>query len=584
MIETIQHDDGRVELNGDAEESIRSSSLFNEDLAPVPVAKRTWTTYNYAALWISMAHCIPTYMMASGLISAGMNWWQALFTILLGNTIVLAPILLNSHPGTKYGIPFPVFARAAYGTMGSNLPALMRAIVACGWFGIQAWIGGQALQTFFAAFIPGWATLLGGPWQSDLVINIRALHLYYEFGFRGHTPTEFLSFLIFWGTNIVIIYRGMDLLRMVENWAAPYVLIMTAVLLGWILYQAGGIGFLLHEPGKFQTFGQFWPVFIPSLTAMIGFWATLSLNMPDFTRFGKSQKEQAVGQVVALPTTMTIFAAMGILITSAAVVVFPNMNPADAWDPVKLVGQFSQPVVVAISMFTVVVATLSVNIAANVVSPANDFANAFPKLISFRTGGLITGIIGILMQPWKLLADPSGYIFGWLVGYSGGLGSIAGVLIADYWLVRRRELALGDLYRPHGEYSRYVIGVKARTIILSAFVLMGVLLSIPFSHFEGTWFSVWTVRTAIIVLIYLLGCLITSEYLAKKGFNSIAIAATLIGCFFAWIGLIIPTFGSLYDYGWFVGFGVAFVAHWALMATIPPKQTYHGATEGAEGF
>src|SRR3978361_401591 len=222
----------------------------------------------------------------------------------------------------------------------------------------------------------------------------------------------------------------MDLLRAVENWAAPFVLVMTGALLWWAVSKANGLGPLLAQPGKFHTFGEFWPIFIPSLTAMIGFWATLSLNMPDFTRFGKSQREQIVGQTVALPTTMVIFAAMGILITSAAVVVFPHMDPADAWDPVKLVGQFSQPLVVAVSMFTVVVATLSVNIAANVVSPANDFANAFPKLISFRTGGLITGIIGILMQPWRLLADPSGYIFGWLVGYSGGLGSIAGGLIA----------------------------------------------------------------------------------------------------------------------------------------------------------
>jgi NCS1 family nucleobase:cation symporter-1 len=481
--ETIEHPDGRVELQPQVLQEIAQSPLFNDDLAPVPVEKRNWTTYNYAALWISMAHCIPTYMMASGLISEGMNWWQALFTILLGNVIVLAPILLNSHPGTKYGIPFPVFARASYGTIGSNLPALMRAIVACGWFGIQAWIGGQALQTFFGAFIPGWHELFGGP-------------------VGGHTPTEWLSFLLFWGLNIAIIYRGMDLLRMVENWAAPYVLVMTALLLGWILYQAGGVGFLLREPGRLNTFDTFWPVFVPSLTGMIGFWATLSLNMPDFTRFGKSQKEQAVGQTVALPTTMVVFAAMGILITSAAVVVFPQMNPADAWDPVKLVGQFSQPVVVAVSMFTIVVATLSVNIAANVVSPANDFANVFPKFISFRTGGLITGIIGILMQPWRLLADPSGYIFGWLVGYSGGLGSIAGVLIADYWILRGKNLQLGDLYRTKGIYG---------------------------------------------------------------GWHMPAVSATLLGCLFAWIGLIMPVLRPLYDYAWFVGFGVAFLTYLALV-------------------
>src|SRR5947208_3389333 len=428
----IQHEDGRVELQTTA--AIESSPLYNHDLAPVPVARRNWTTYNYASLWISMAHCIPTYMLSSGLIGAGMNWWQALITILLGNTIVLAPILLNSHPGTKYGIPFPVFARAAYGTFGSNLPALMRAIVACGWFGIQAWIGGAALHTFFGAIFPRWHLLLGGKPG-------------------GHTPTEWISFLLFWSINILIIYRGMDLLRKVENWAAPFVLIMTSFLLAWAIWKAHGLGYLLTEKGKFHDWSQFRVVFIPSLTAMIGFWATLSLNMPDFTRFGRSQREQVVGQTVALPTTMTVFAAMGVIITSAAVIIYPHMSMNDLWDPVKLVAQFKAPLVIAISMFTVVVATLAVNIAANVVSPANDFANAFPRWISFRTGGLITGILGILMQPWRLLADPSGYIFAWLLGYSGGLGSIGGVLIVDYWIVRKNQLTLGDLYRTEGAYT-----------------------------------------------------------------------------------------------------------------------------------
>jgi NCS1 family nucleobase:cation symporter-1 len=486
MSETIQHPDGRVELKSEALDEISQSSLYNRDLAPVPVSHRNWTTYNYAALWISMAHCIPTYMLSSGLISAGMNWWQALVTILLGNTIVLIPILLNSHPGTKYGIPFPVFARASYGTLGSNVPALMRAIVACGWFGIQAWIGGEALNTFFNSIIRGWQTLLGGP-------------------IVGHTPTEWLSFLLFWGINIYIIYRGMDLLRKVENWAAPFVLIMTALLLTWALWKANGIGYLLNQQGKFHTLREFWPIFIPSLTGMIGFWATLSLNMPDFTRFGKSQRDQVVGQVVALPSTMTVFAAMGVMITSAAIVIYPHMKPEELWDPLKVVGQFHSVPVIAISMFTVVVATLAVNIAANVVSPANDFANAFPRFISFRTGGLITGVIGILMQPWRLLEDPSGYIFAWLVGYSGGLGSIAGVLIADYWLVRKKRLQLGDLYRHEGEYT-----------------------------YNGGW-------------------------------NWRAIAATLIGCGLAWIGLTVPALRPLYDYAWFVGFGAAFITHLLLM-------------------
>jgi NCS1 family nucleobase:cation symporter-1 len=488
--EVIHHADGRVELVDRT--SIESSPLYSEDLAPVPISQRNWTTYNYAALWISMAHCIPTYMLSSGLISAGMNWWQALITILLGNIIVLIPILLNSHPGTKYGIPFPVFARASYGVYGSNLPALMRAIVACGWFGIQAWIGGQALQTFFGSIIPNWATLLGG-------------------AVGGHTPTEWLSFLLFWGINIYIIYRGMNLLRHVENWAAPFVLVMTALLLGWAVWRAGGLGYLVSHPGKFRTWAEFKPIFIPSLTAMIGFWATLSLNMPDFTRFGRSQREQVIGQTVALPTTMTLFAAMSVVITSAAAVIYPHVSMNELWDPVKLVGQFTQPVVIAISMFTVVVATLSVNIAANVVSPANDFANAFPKLISFRTGGLITGIAGILMMPWRLVADPTGYIFVWLLAYSGGLGSIAGVLIADYWLVRDRELALADLYRVQGAY-----------------------------RYQGGW-------------------------------NWRAVVATLAGCALAWIGMFVPSLHPMYDYAWFVGFIAAFVLYALLMKVSAPK-------------
>jgi NCS1 family nucleobase:cation symporter-1 len=468
--------DGRVELADPAR--ISTSPLYNHDLAPVPIGRRNWTTYNFAALWVSMAHCIPTYMLASGLMASGMNWSQALFTILLGNTIVLAPILLNSHPGTKYGIPFPVFARAAFGTLGSNVPALMRALVACGWFGIQAWIGGEALNTFFRTIVPGWATLLGP-------------------GMAGHTGTEWLSFLIFWAMNVFIIYRGMDLVREVENWAAPFVLVMTAILLWWAIRTANGLGPLLSQPGKYRTLGEFWPVFVPSLTAMIGFWATLSLNMPDFTRFGRSQREQMVGQVVALPTTMSLFAAMGVVITSATAIIYGQA----IWDPVQLVGKFSSPMIVAISMFTVVVATIAVNIAANVVSPANDFANAFPRFIDFKTGGLITGILGILIQPWRLLADPSGYIYTWLLGYSGGLGSIAGVLIADYWILRRRDLRLEDLYLADGVYGG------------------------------------WNVR---------------------------AIAATAIGCALAWGGVVVPPLRPLYDYAWFVGFFAAGAAHLAL--------------------
>ncbi len=479
----IHYPDGRVELS--APEALVGSPLYSQDLAPVAVARRTWSTWDYSALWISMAHCIPTYKMASDLIDKGMAWWQALATILLGNLIVLAPILLNSHPGTKYGIPFPVFARAAYGTKGSNVPALMRALIACGWFGINTWIGGAALQAFFTSIDSDWTHYLGD--------------------FNGYPTTQWIAFALFWGLNILIIFRGMDVLRRVERFAAPFVLVMTAALVAWAINGAGGLGPLLERTSfvapKDAPDSTAWTVFIPALTATIGFWSTLSLNMPDFTRFGRSQREQAIGQVVALPTTMTVFAAMGITITSATILIYGHAIA----DPIALGAMFGSRLVVGIAMFTIVIATLAVNIAANVVSPANDFANAFPKHIDFKRGGLITGIIGICMFPWEILKDANSYIIGWLVGYSGSLGSIAGVLIVDYWILRKTTLDLKSLYVTDGAY-RY-----------------------------------------------------------NRGWNFAAIFATLAGTVVALLGVFWEPMRPLYNWSWFVGFGLSGALYWMLM-------------------
>ncbi|HUJ62971.1 MAG TPA: NCS1 family nucleobase:cation symporter-1 [Kofleriaceae bacterium] len=482
MSETIRHDDGRVELAHP--EELARSPLHNHDLAPVPVARRTWNTWDFAALWVSMAHCIPTYTLAAVMIADGMAWWQALATILVGNLIVLVPILLNSHPGTKYGIPFPVFARAAYGTYGANLPALMRALVACGWFGINAWIGGTALQAFFASIWHGWPGALGA--------------------FDGFPVTQWISFLLFWGLNILVIFRGMDVLRRVERWAAPYVLVMTAILVVWAVRRAGGLGAILDQT-SFDPSAKgltLWQVLVPALTGTVAFWSTLSLNMPDFTRFGRSQREQTIGQAVALPTTMTVFAAMGIVITSATEVIYHQR----IWYPIDLGAKFGSRIVVGIAMFTAVIATLAVNIAANVVSPANDFANAFPKKIDFKLGGLITGILGIAMMPWELLKDPDRYLNGWLGGYGGALGTIAGVLIVDYWVLRKTVLDLGALYTPTGAY-RY-----------------------------------------------------------SRGWNLYAVIATVIGVSFALVGAFVPPLAFLYHWSWFVGFAVAGGIYWAVMA------------------
>src|SRR5438093_1003626 len=403
------------------------------------------------ALWIGMAHNIPTYLLASGLVALGMAWYQAILTIALANIIVLVPMLLNSHDGTKYRIPYPVFARASFGVFGANVAALLRAGVACGWFGIQTWIGGSALYVLAGK-------LVGASWTNSAMV-------------AGQHWTQWLSFAIFWAINIFIILRGMNAVRRFENWAAPFVLIVALGLLAWMVGKAGGFGPILSEPGKVGWGSNFWLVlFPPALMGMIAFWSTLSLNMPDFTRFGKSQRAQALGQVLGLPTTMTLFPLVAVLITAATQKVYG----APIWDPVTLTGKFDNPLVIVFALFTLVVATLSVNVAANVVSPSYDFSNAFPKLISFRTGGIITGILGILIQPWRLLANPQLYIFTWLEFYGGMLGAVAGVLIADYWLLRRTELALGDLYRPGGIY-RYAGGWNWRGLVA---VVTGMVLAV----------------------------------------------------------------------------------------------------------
>jgi NCS1 family nucleobase:cation symporter-1 len=489
---------------------IAHSPLFNPDLAPVPAARRNWTTYNFAALWISMAHCIPTYMLAGGLIAVGMNWWQALLTIGLGNVIVLVPILLNAHPGTKYGIPFPVLARASFGTAGANVPAVLRAIVACGWFGIQTFIGGEAVKTFLVAIWPAFDGIGGGAQVLGLGV-----------------PSA-LTFLLFWALNIFIIYRGMNAVRVFENWAAPIVLVMAAVLLAWAVDKADGLGPMLAQESKFKDRGEFWKVFIPSLTGMVGFWATLSLNIPDFTRFGKGQREQMLGQTLGLPTTMIAFSAMGVVITSASQAVLHDADISKLWDPVFILSQLTSDkppaghtvpliadasvrwMVAVTSLLGVGIATVSVNIAANVVSPANDFANLAPRLISFKTGGLITGVMGILIMPWKLLSSAETYIFNWLIGYSALLGPIAGIMIADYFIMRKKELDVPDLYRVEGRYPRWnpvallalVLGIAPNVMgfLKSAHVTSG-----PEDFWDAIYVYAWFTGFLLAFGVYLTG-------------------------------------------------------------------------------
>ena len=431
-----------VELTAD----LSDSPLWNPDLAPTTLSQRTWSTYHIAALWIGMSVVITTYTLASGLMQQGMTWWQAMVTILLGNTVVLIPMVLNAHAGTKYGVSFPVLCRASFGVRGANVPAILRALVACGWFGIQTWIGGLALNTLLTAAWPAW----GG------------------FG----SVTVWISFAAFWLVQVAIILRGLEGIKKLESWSAPLLLSGGALLLMWAAQRGGGLGRILAESSRLQSAHvPFWQLFPAALTANIGYWATLSLNIPDFTRYARSQRSQALGQALGLPATMTAFAFIGVAVTSATIVIFGEA----IWDPVALIARIGSAPVIVFGAVIVLIAQLTTNMAANVVSPANDFSSLSPRRISYVTGGLITAVLGIVMMPWKLYADAAAYIFTWLIGYSSLMGAIGGVLIADYWILRRRQLALAELFKVNGRYS-YSNGYNRRAI---AALVVAVLPVIP---------------------------------------------------------------------------------------------------------
>jgi NCS1 family nucleobase:cation symporter-1 len=472
-----------------------NTALYSEDLAPISANDRTWTTWNYAALWISMSLCIPTYMLSSSLIEGGMNWWQAILTIFLGNTIVLIPMILNGHAGAKYGIPFPVFARASFGTMGANIPAMLRAIVACGWFGIQTWIGGFAIYQMMRLWIP----------------SIETLPQIFPVSFGLQTGPA-ICFLAFWLLNMYVVYLGVDSIRKLLVFKAIFLPLAALALLAWALVAAHGLGPILATPSKFANTTDFFHFFFPALTGMVGFWATLSLNIPDFTRYATSQKAQINGQMYGLPTSMTMFAFVGVVVTSATAIVFGTT----IWDPVVLAGKFDSKLLVSVAMIAVAISTLATNIAANIVSPANDFANLSPAKIDFRKGGYITGIIGILIFPWKLIADPTGYIFTWLVGYSSLLGPVGGIMIVDYYFIRKQTLIVDDLYNSKGIYS-FSNGFNTKAIWA---LLLGIVPNVP-------------------------GFLLTIKLVDNTVFPE-------------WIS-------SLYSYAWFVGFGISGFIYWLLM-------------------
>ena len=476
------------------------SDLINEDLRPTKQSERTWHTRHMASLWIGMVACVPTYMLAGGLVDLGMSWWQAVATVGLGNLIVLVPMLLCGHAGARYGIPFPVLARASFGTKGANVASMLRGLVACGWFGIQTWIGGSAIyQLTSVLFGYGNDAVLGGVDLPVLGINV----------------AELLCFAVFWVLQVVIVWRGIESIKRLETWAAPFLIAMGLALLGWAWVRADGLGPMLSSPSAFgpggEKEGQFLSVFLPGLTGMVGFWATLSLNIPDFTRYAVSQRSQVLGQSIGLPIFMMLFSFVGVAVTSATVVIFGEPIP----EPTALLGRLDGGFAVAVSLIGLTLATLSTNLAANVVSPANSLVNLSPSRISFRMGGLVTATIGALILPWKLIESSEGYIFTWLVGYSALLGPIGGILLTDYYVLRRTKLNVLDLYRHDGVY-RYRSGFNPAALIA---LVLGVAPNIP-------------------------------GFLASAGL----------------VAHVPPFFEQIYTYSWFVGSLLSGAVYWLLMA------------------
>jgi len=475
---------------------VSSSPLWNKDLAPTTIKDRTWSTWNIAALWIAMSVAISTYMLGGIFIEQGMTWWQAMITILLGNSIVLIPMILNGHAGTKYGISFPVLCRASFGTRGANVPAILRAIVACGWFGIQTWIGGAALDALISATWSGWSTAFG------------------QTAVMGVPVHSLVAFFLFWGIQVYIIFKGIEGIKYLETRSAPLLLAGGILFLIWASVRAGGLGRILSESAALQReHGNFWHIFPGALAVSVGYWATVSLNIPDFTRYARSQKSQMLGQALGLPLTMTAFAFIGVAVNSATLVIYGT--PLS--DPVTVSTTFRSATILIFVIVVILAAQLTTNMAANVVAPSNVFSNLNPKLISYVTGGMITAVIGILMMPWKLLASMGNYIYTWLTGYSGLLGAILGILICDYWVLRKRQLSLTDLFDTNGVYS-YSNGINWRAII--------------------------SLGAAILPVI--------------PGFIRAAITP---GGQVANPGL----FDAIYTYGWFVTFALGFVIYYLLM-------------------
>jgi NCS1 family nucleobase:cation symporter-1 len=527
------------EVNGMFEltEELPRSQFYNRDLAPVKLAKRTWGYYEYFSMWVGMSVCVPTWMLGASMIAAGFDWVTTIFTIFLGNLIVLIPMILDSFAGTKYGIPFPVFLRSSFGLFGANIPALLRGIIACGWFGIQTMIMAFAIDGILAALWPSWN-------------EVKAVVPFFEL--PAHTVW---AFALSWIATVVICYvsppwKASPGIRWLNNFSSPILILIGVGLLFWAASKAGGMGPILEQP-RTAPWSK-WPAF---LTAMVAYWSTLAINIPDLTRFAKNQKVQYLGQSLGLPPTMTAFSFFGVAVTSATVIIYGEA----IWDPVKLLIKTEIPFFIFVGLIFVILATLTTNITANMVSPINDFMNVAPKFLNWERTTILIGLIGILMQPWKFLADPKAYIWTWLLGYGAFTGGIAGVIICDYWIIRKQTIKLHELYIKEGYYNFAEDKTNWIAVVYGLFlVAVTIYLWSQKAILGEGWPS--TLTTLVLVLGLLAGIYF---YISKvKGVNFAGVLALFTGV----AGSLVLSMASttLSQWTWFTGAIIGYLAYYIL--------------------
>lgn len=425
-------------------------TLVNDDLMPTTSSQRSFSGWEMASLWVGLVVGVPSYYLAGSLVDLGMAWWQGIATVVAANVILLVPLVLTGHPGARYGISFPVLARSSFGIRGAHVPTLLRAFVGCGWYGIETWIGGEAIFLLLPKFIQQSSMSRTLPWL-------------------GTSPLEFACFMVFWVAQFSIVWKGMEGIRELEKYSAPILILLTSCLLVWAYVRAGGFSYMLSLSSRLSS-SEFWSLFFPSLTANISFWATLALNIPDFTRYAKSQKDQIIGQA-GLPIFMGAFTFVGLAVTCSTKVIFGRVIS----NPIQLLGEIGGLPTIILSILGISLATITTNIAANVVAPANALVNLSPSKFTFRRGALLTALLGIAFQPWRLLQSSESFVYTWLVGYSALLGPIGGIVLADYYLVQKANLGIKDLYSlsPYGAYY-YTGGYNLAAMVALIFGILPV--------------------------------------------------------------------------------------------------------------